>query len=364
MLLMSALLKNNLSFEGWVLENLATAIILFDESLRISYVNPAAEMLLASSSRHLVGQEANSVLVCSADHVDSEDHISNVIKSSKPLTEREIKLSFPGNREVTVDCTVIPLSELDGAQGVLLELQQVDRQLRISREEHLISGQQASRDVVRGLAHEIKNPLGGLRGAAQLLEGELEEAELKEYTQVIIEEADRLQTLVNNILGPNQKPAFTHLNIHSVLERVRALVSAETGEKLRIIIDYDPSIPEINGDMDQLIQATLNITRNAARAAGDNGEIRLRTRIQRQLTIGNLKHALAVKVDIIDNGPGIPEEIRETLFYPMVTQGTGGMGLGLSIAQSVVTLHKGLIEFDSKPGETVFTIYLPLEALK
>ncbi len=215
--------------------------------------------------------------------------------------------------------------------------------------------------MVRGLAHEIKNPLGGLRGAAQLLQAELGSEELREYTQIIIQEADRLQELVNRMLGPNRRPSYAPINIHHVLERVRTLVLAETGERITIRRDYDPSIPELSGDSDQLIQAVLNIVRNAVRALGDTGTVTLRTRIQRQLTIGHGRHRLAAQIDIIDNGPGIPPEIAETLFLPMVTAGTGGMGLGLSIAQSLINQHQGLIECNSRDGETTFTIFLPLE---
>ncbi|MCB1725943.1 MAG: PAS domain-containing sensor histidine kinase, partial [Gammaproteobacteria bacterium] len=209
-------------------------------------------------------------------------------------------------------------------------------------------------------AHEIKNPLGGLRGAAQLLESELDSAELQEYTHIIIQEADRLQELVNRMLGPNRRPSFEPVNIHHVLERVRTLVLAETAERMTIIRDYDPSIPELIGDHDQLIQAMLNVVRNAARALGESGTVTLRTRIQRQLTIGNERYRLAAKIDIIDDGPGIPPEIADTLFLPMVTAGTGGMGLGLSIAQSLINQHRGLIECNSRQGETVFTIFLPV----
>jgi two-component system nitrogen regulation sensor histidine kinase GlnL len=240
-------------------------------------------------------------------------------------------------------------------------MQQVDRQLRISREEQLIQQHQVSRDVVRRLAHEIKNPLGGLRGAAQLLEAELPDTALREYTQIIIEEADRLQGLVNRMLGPNKLPAYRSVNIHQALERVRHLVSAESGAQVDIRRDYDPSIPDITADADQLIQALLNIARNAARAVAGGGTITLRTRVQRQFTIGSHRHRLVAVVQIIDDGPGIPPELLERVFYPMVSGTDGGMGLGLSIAQSVINQHGGLVECRSRPGETVFTVLLPVE---
>lgn len=341
------------------MDNLPSAVLLLDPQLAVSYVNPAAEMLLAISARHIVGQSAEQVLRSQNDVLYA--HILRVADLEQSLIEREVVLLQPEGRVVTVDCTVVPLSVLDGDPGMLVEMQQVDRHLRITREEQLISQQEATRDVVRGLAHEIKNPLGGLRGAAQLLEAELSSPELKEYTQVIIEEADRLQTLVNRMLGSNRMPAYSRVCIHQVLERIRTLVKAETGDRVILKRDYDPSIPELVGDMDQLIQAVLNIVRNAVRAVGDGGQVVLRTRIQRQFTLGNRRHRLVMQLDIIDDGPGIPEDIREKIFYPMVTSGTGGVGLGLSIAQSLINQHKGLIECQSRPGETVFTVYLPVE---
>jgi len=356
---MNAVADRLTALEHRVLDNLASAVLLLDPQLTISYANPAAEMLLAISERHMIGQPVEGIL--RSEHDVLIRHVRRACDMGQPLTEREVVLLQLEGREITIDCTVVPLSALDGVPGILIEMQQLDRHLRISREEQLLSQHEATRDVVRGLAHEIKNPLGGLRGAAQLLEAELESRDLKEYTQVIIEEADRLQTLVNRMLGPNRMPAYSEVSIHQVLERVRTLMKAEAGERVELRRDYDPSIPELVGDMDQLIQAVLNIVRNAVRAVGEGGTVILRTRVLRQFTIGNKRHRLAVQLDIIDNGPGIPDEIREKIFYPMVTSGTGGMGLGLSIAQSLINQHKGLIECRSRPGETVFTVFLPVE---
>jgi two-component system nitrogen regulation sensor histidine kinase GlnL len=215
--------------------------------------------------------------------------------------------------------------------------------------------------MVRGLAHEIKNPLGGLRGAAQLLERELDSEELKEYTRIIIGEADRLRQLVNRMLGPNSRPNRSLVNIHHVLEHVRSLVKAEADSRLVVTRDYDPSIPELEADRDLLIQAVLNVVRNAVQAISACGEIILRTRAQRQFTIGHSRHRLVLRVDVIDNGPGIAPNISETVFFPMVTGRPDGTGLGLSIAQSLVNLHNGVIECESKPGRTQFTILLPME---
>lgn len=356
---MNAMPDSFTGIERRALDSLASAVLLLDPQLGVRYANPAAEMLLAISSRQIIGHPIEGLLRSEEDVLIR--HVRRACELGQPLTEREVSLLQPEGRQVTVDCTAVPLSALDGEPGLLIEMQQVDRHLRITREEQLISQQEATRDVVRGLAHEIKNPLGGLRGAAQLLEAELEDRELKEYTKVIIDEADRLQTLVNRMLGPNRMPAYARVSIHQVLERVYTLVRAEVGERVQLQRDYDPSIPDLIGDMDQLIQAVLNIVRNAVRAVGDGGTVILRTRVQRQFTIGNTRHRLVMQLDIIDNGPGIPEEIREKIFYPMVTSGTGGMGLGLSIAQSLINQHKGLIECRSRPGKTVFTVYLPVE---
>ncbi len=344
-----------------ILENLNTVVLLFDRDLRLRYMNPAAEMLFAVSARHMVGMEAASLIQCPADMASAR--LSRSLESGRPFTEREMTLPLADGREVSVDCTVIPLSDEEDEGGLLVELQQIDRQLRISREEHLLSQHQAARDLIRGLAHEIKNPLGGLRGAAQLLERELADPSLAEYTQIIIDEADRLQALVDRMLGPNQLPDMGEVNVHTLLERVRALVLAEYGDRLRIERDYDPSIPELYVDGGRIIQALLNILRNAARALDGmrDGRIRLKTRILRQFTIGSRRHRLVVQITIEDNGPGIPEAIREKLFYPMVTASEGGMGLGLSISQALVNQHGGLVECESKPGNTRFHVLLPVE---
>ncbi|RMG27368.1 MAG: PAS domain-containing sensor histidine kinase, partial [Gammaproteobacteria bacterium] len=220
----------------------------------------------------------------------------------------------------------------------------------------------ALNELVRGLAHEIKNPLGGLRGAAQLLESELADPALREYTSVIIEEADRLRALVDRLLGPSGLPRRERLNLHEVLEHVRTLVLAEGHLGLRIERDYDPSIPELEADRDALVQAVLNIVRNAVEALAGEGTIWLQTRTERQVTIGSVRHRLAASVRIIDNGPGVPEALRERLFVPLVTGRAQGTGLGLAIAQNLVGRHGGIIEFESRPGHTCFNLLLPLEA--
>ena len=257
---------------------------------------------------------------------------------------------------------MLPLHQFGAFVDLLIELHQVDQQLRITREEQLISQHQASQALIRGLAHEIKNPLGGLRGAAQLLEQELPDKALREYTRIIIEEADRLQALMNQMLAPNRVLLRHRLNIHCVLEHVRALLIAESPQGPEIERDYDPSIPDFDADQDRLVQALLNIVRNGVSAAGAEGRVVLRTRVLHQFTIDSKRHRLALRVDVEDDGPGIPDAIKDRIFFPMVSGRSGGTGLGLPIAQEQITQHGGLIECESRPGRTLFYVYLPLQS--
>ncbi|MES9992557.1 MAG: nitrogen regulation protein NR(II) [Candidatus Thiodiazotropha sp.] len=344
--------------EKRVLENLSTAILMFDREFNLRYINTSAEMLFGVSARKVLGIPAAELISCSGSVV--HENLARSLETGQPFTEREHQLIVHENSEITVDCTVIPIRSGQYVNEFLVEIQQVDRQLRISREEQLLARNEASRALVKGLAHEIKNPLGGLRGAAQLLERELPDPSLAEYTQIIIEEADRLQNLVDRMLGPNKIPVMQAVNVHQVLERVCSLVKAETGPALAINKDYDPSIPDLKADTDQLIQAFLNILRNGVHAAGPSGVIEINTRVLRQFTIGNIRHRLVISVEFSDNGPGIPLELQERVFFPLVS-GSDGMGLGLSISQTLINRHQGLIEFTSKPGHTVFRVLLPLE---
>ena len=347
------------TFERMILDHLNTAVMLFDRNLRLTYLNPAAEMLFEVSSRHLVGQYAADLLPCPDAH--AEQRLAAALSSHHPFTERELNVTVTDGRTKTVNCTVLPLFNVDADEGLLVELNQVDRQLRISREEHLLSQHQATQALIRGLAHEIKNPLGGLRGAAQLLERELPDPGLREYTRIIIDEADRLQALMNRMTGSNRMPTRARVNIHTVLEHVRGLISAEFPSGPQVLRDYDPSLPELSADQDRLIQAFLNIARNAAAATGAHGLVKLRTRVLRQFTIGSRRHRLVLLTEISDNGPGIPEEIKDQIFFPMVSGHPGGSGLGLPIAQDLINQHGGLIECESRPGDTHFYVYLPLE---
>ncbi|MCP1673360.1 two-component system nitrogen regulation sensor histidine kinase GlnL [Natronocella acetinitrilica] len=338
-----------------VVEHLSLGVILLDEELRVRFINPAAQAMFAVSARQVSDSPlrrftpAGRVLERSA---------GQVLASGTAFTERELRLEVSEGRYITVDLSMAPLPH----DEVLIELNHLDRRLRITRDQNLITQNQATRQLLRGLAHEIKNPLGGLRGAAQLLERELGNESLREYTQVIIEEADRLRTLVNGLLGPNTRPNKRQVNLHEILERVRQLVEAEAPTGVTVERDYDPSIPDMLAEPNQLIQATLNIVRNALQAVDQHGRITLRTRTQRQFTIGDIPHKLVARIDVTDTGPGIPPEILDHIFFPMVTSRPSGTGLGLSIAQTLVNQHGGLIECRSEPGETVFTIWLPLEA--
>lgn len=338
-----------------VLEHMSSAVLLLDDRFRVRYINAAGEVLLDVSTRQVSGQRLSAHTTSAGAAL--EEAAGHALHTGEPFTNREMVLELGRDRRLTVDLSVTPLGS-----EVLLEISDLDRRLRIAREQHLIHQNQATRQLLRGLAHEVKNPLGGLRGAAQLLDRELAESDLGEYTQIIIEEADRLRTLVNGLLGPNGRPQRRTTNIHEVLERVRQLVSAEAPDGVAIERDYDPSIPTLNAEPNQLIQAALNIVRNALQALGDGGSIRLRTRTQRQFTIADRAHRLVVRVDIIDDGPGISPELQDRIFYPMVTGRAEGTGLGLSIAQTLVHQHGGLIECWSEPGHTQFTLWLPLEA--
>jgi two-component system nitrogen regulation sensor histidine kinase GlnL len=340
-----------------ILDHLNTASLLFNSDLNLIYVNTAGEILLADSARHLVGVNAMDLFKFSDPALLI--NLQQCLSMAEPLVDRELILDRMG-QSFTVNLSATPLIVDDRVNEILVELQRVDNHLRISKEEQLLSQQNTARLLVRGLAHEIKNPLGGLRGAAQLLNLELADPELKEYTQIIIAESDRLQGLMDKLLGPNKPPDFKVINVHEVLERVRQLVEAESSGSLSIICDYDPSIPDIRADRDLLIQAVLNIVKNAVQALDGSGTIILKTRIQRNQPIGRQHHKLTVKVDIIDNGSGIDPDIMERIFYPMITGRADGTGLGLSIAQSLINQHNGLIECHSEPGNTVFSIILPI----
>ena len=338
------------------LEHLATAVILLDEQLRTAYLNPAAENLFALSGKNLIGHPVQYAFTHTEQLADA---MRQALNNNASYIEHDLTLGTHTHGKLHLRCTATPLQS--GERYLLLEFHPMDRSLKLAREEQMLDQTQANRMLLRNLAHEIKNPLGGIRGAAQLLDQELEKPGLREYTQVVIQEADRLRSLMEKLLSPQHVPHFSALNIHEALERVRSLVLAEMPEELAIRRDYDPSLPPLLGDKEQLIQAMLNIVRNAAQAMRGHGIIILRTRIARRVTLMKKLHRLAVMVQIIDNGPGVPEHLRDKIFYPLVSGRPDGHGLGLTLAQDFVSQHQGSIEFDSEPGRTCFTVMLPLQ---
>jgi len=348
----------------YVLENLSSAVFILDAQLNLVYFNPAAEMLLKVSHRRLESSRFDQLFGRMDPTLLKE--LGAILETGHTYTQRESEFILVNASTILVDCTVSGTS-LDGKQVLIVEMQQKDRLVRISREEQLHENQETAKTLIRGLAHEIKNPLGGIRGAAQLLDAELNEESLHEYTNVIIAEADRLRSLVDRMLGTNRALSLCKINIHEILERICSLVNAESGKKVRIIKDYDPSIPEFKGDKSQLIQGFLNIAKNALQAldkqvtAGEPASITFKTRILRQFTIGHTRHPLVMRIDILDNGPGIPKDLLQSIFYPMISGRAEGTGLGLSITQSIFTRHNGLVECESLPGSTNFIVYLPLE---
>ncbi len=342
------------------LDCLSTGAMVLDVDGNIIYVNPAAETLLGVSAALLIGEQATKIFERSPELLNA---IQTARSEQETVIEYELDLIMGVHPIIRVGCSVSPLES--PALAVLVEMRAVDPQLRIARLERARLQQEANRDLLRNLAHEIKNPLGGIRGAAQLLEHELPRESLREYTQVIIKESDRLQSLMERLLTPHRMPHFGAVNIHEVLERVRSLILAET-PSVKLRRDYDLSLPEIRADAEQLIQATLNVARNAVQAmhgeghGHGRGEIVLKTRVARQIMLESRRYRLGMRVEIIDNGPGIPDEIREQIFYPLVSGREGGSGLGLAVAQTLVAQNHGTIDCESQPGLTAFSIFLPL----
>lgn len=339
-----------------VVDALSTGVLVLDPERRLAWMNPAAEALLELSARQAHRAPAAELLWRCPRLVELLDR---VVATGEPVVEHDLALHPAATGTVAADVVVTPMADARHPGHLLVELVRVDRYQQITREERLVIQSESARVLLRGLAHEIKNPLGGLRGAAQLLALELRDPELREYTTVIVGEADRLQALVDRMLGPRTPPRKREVNLHEVTERVCALLEAEAGEGLRAERDYDPSIPEIQADPDLLIQAVLNVARNAVEAMGGRGRLVLRTRLHDHPTIGQRRYRRVVRIDVVDDGPGVPPELREHIFYPMVTGRPDGTGLGLSIAQSLVNQHGGLIECTSEPGNTVFSILLP-----
>jgi two-component system nitrogen regulation sensor histidine kinase GlnL len=324
----------------------------------IQNLNASAEDLIGISKRRARGQ---SLLLLLGDDAEFRDMLNRCLENGLTYAnEMRLPATEADAEERLVDCRVSLLSLNTEAGSLLVEMTDVTRRSKISRENALLVQHGAGRQMIRQLAHEIKNPLGGLRGAAQLLERQLENDELREYTSVIISEADRLAGLVNTLLGPGGPPNKQPLNVHELLEYVVRLVEADKGKKLRFIRDYDAGLPLIELDRDQMVQAILNVVQNAAAALDGQGTVTLRSRAIMNFTIGNIRHPVVASIEIEDDGPGIPTELQDSVFYPLVTGRADGTGLGLPVAQELISRHGGLIEFESRPGKTIFQLQIPL----
>ena len=346
-----------------LLDNLKTGVMWLDHRLRLRYLNVAAQNLLEISERQAQQLFIGDIFIGAAEDIGE---MQTALANNSSFTKRKVELRMPHGRSILVDYTINTFED-DGHTQALLELNSLEHTQRIGRDESLSTAHATTRELVRGLAHEIKNPLGGIRGAAQLLAQELPDNDLHDYTNIIIEEADRLRNLVDRLVGSRKPLNKTRINIHEVLERVAQLIAAETqGRNIEVVRDYDPSIPSLQADFEQLIQAVLNVVRNAMQSLSSPlvehrlGKIQLKTRVLRNVTIGAKFHRLVLSVEITDNGPGIDPDIIESIFYPMISGRAEGTGLGLSITHGIISQHQGLIQCSSKAEETCFTILLPI----
>jgi two-component system nitrogen regulation sensor histidine kinase GlnL len=340
-----------------IVDNLYTSTYVLDRNFHIVAINPAGENLIGVSRHRSYGR---SLLHLLGNDSKFSDVLRRVTSTGTTFADelRLAPLEVHGEDRI-VDCRVSAM-HAGGKELLLVELSDVTRRSRISRENALIVQHGAGRQMIRQLAHEIKNPLGGLRGAAQLLARQLPDQELREYTSVIISEADRLAALVDTLLGPGGPPDKRPVNVHELLEYVLKLVQSGPARSIRIRRDYDPGLPLIDLDRDQMVQAFLNLLKNAAAALEGHGEIVVRSRATTNFTIGDVRHGAIASIEIEDDGPGIPPELQDSVFYPLVTGRPDGTGLGLPVAQDLVSRHGGLIEFESRPGKTVFFVRIPL----
>lgn len=343
-----------------IVDNLHSAVIVIGENLQVIYMNPAAEMLFHISHKRALNKNVRELIF---NEPEFFDRLERSMISAHPYTVYDNQLHLHHRKVIDVDYSVSPIQYQQKGNFLLLEFVRLKTQHKISHEDSILSQYEASKSLLRGLAHEIKNPLGGIRGAAQLLEREFDNDENKQFTQIIINEADRLKNLLDRMVGPKDIPTKSELNIHQVIEHVRQLVLAENNG-ISFVADYDPSIPELHADESMMIQVVLNITRNAVMAitSSENkqGKIKFKTRTQRNCKIGLHTHSLVAKIDIEDNGSGVSEKLLEKIFMPMITGHAEGTGLGLPIAQTLIQQHNGLIEFTSEPGKTIFTILIPI----
>jgi two-component system, NtrC family, nitrogen regulation sensor histidine kinase GlnL len=342
------------------LDLLATLVAVLSLDGTVVFANAALEDAMGISRRSITG-------TCLPDIFTEPASLQNALNGIRVNEFAALRYDAWLKRSTHEPLPVhVVVAQTDIADEVIVELLPLEQQARQDREERLMDQAQVNKELIRNLAHEIKNPLGGIRGAAQLLQMDLVSKSLIEYTQVIIHEADRLQLLVDRLLAPHRSPHVVgDVNIHEVCERVRSLILAEFPKGLRVVRDYDTSIPEFRGDREQLIQAVLNIAHNAAQALGDrvlagDAQIIFRTRVGRQVTFGKQRYKLALELHVVDNGPGVPDSIKDRIFYPLVSGRDGGSGLGLTLAQTFVQQHHGLIECESMPGQTDFKLLIPL----
>jgi two-component system nitrogen regulation sensor histidine kinase GlnL len=339
---------------------LATLVAVVENAATVSFANSALEDAMGLSRRTIVG---SSLCDAFTEPALLQNALHGVRDNAFAVLRYDAFLKRLGAEPMPVH---VIISWTEPAVEIVVEMVPLEKQTRQDREERLAEQAQTNKELIRNLAHEIKNPLGGIRGAAQLLEMEMESTELTEYTQVIIREADRLQSLVDRLLAPHRKPHMvSDVNIHEVCERVRSLILAEFPKGLKVVRDYDTSIPEFRGDHEQLIQTVLNIAHNACQALSErittgDAELIFRSRVLRQITFGKQRYRLALELHVIDNGPGVPDSIKDRIFYPLVSGREGGSGLGLTLAQTFVQQHHGLIEVFSVPGRTDFKILIPL----
>ena len=346
---------------GFDLDSLTTCVVLIDEHGIVDTLNQAAQVLLETSALRAIGLPFDELASPIGDNaIHWHETLTSVVSTRLPSVSRDLKLGLKTGRDVTVDVVITPLN-YDRDSRILLEMSALDRVRAISETENLREAQSRLHDVVKGLAHEVKNPLGGIRGAAQLLARKFPHDELDEYSSIIISEVDRLQALVDRMLGPRESLDKQPTNIHEVTERVRQLIEAEAGYRISVTRDYDPSLPEFDADTNQLTQAVLNIARNAWEASPNGCALTLKTRSKRQYTLNGQRHKLVCALEIVDNGPGIPEDLMSSIFLPLVTSRPEGSGLGLSLSQMILTRHGGVIQANSQPGNTCFTLLLPMD---
>ena len=346
-----------------LLDALVTGVFLLARGLQVIYLNAAAQTLLGLGPNQALGRRITELARGAETLLPL---LERARRGGEGVVQRELAWPAPGGVDRIVNCAATEIIIGSESGRLLLEIEDITQHRRLTRESALLAQLGGSRLMVRQLAHEIKNPLGGLRGAAQLLERELLDPALREYTRIIISEADRLTHLLDSLLGPGRPPAKQMVNVHELLERVYQLLRGEAPEGVALDRDYDPSLPPLSVDPNHIIQAMLNLGRNAIQALSGAGvhapRLIMRTRAAANVSLGEQRHRLVASIQFEDNGPGVPAEIRDTIFYPLVSGRADGSGLGLGIAQDLVSRHGGLIEFDSAPGRTVFTISLPVDS--